>query len=57
MATRKFERSIREMFETADRFGEYGRVFMADFRGFAPAPATPDEAGDAEGGDEKKDGE
>ncbi len=48
VATRKFERSIRDMFETADTFGEYGRVFMADYRGFAPAP--PAEA-DADGDD------
>lgn len=43
VAIRKFERSIRDMFETADNYGEYGRVFMAHFRGFAPAP--PAEAG------------
>ncbi len=53
VATRKFERSIRDMFETADTFGEYGRVFMADYRGFAPAPTPEEEAGDAEGGSEK----
>jgi hypothetical protein len=42
------------------QFGEYGRVFTAEFRGFAPTEVAPagdgaDGGGDAEGGDSDKD--
>jgi len=65
LVTKTFERDLKAIFETADTFGEYGRVFTAEFRGFAPTEVAADagdgaaEAGAADEGDgeKKKDGE
>ncbi len=48
LVTRKFERRFRDMFEVADEYGEYGRVFPAEYRGFAPS-TVPEDAGDGPG--------
>ncbi len=59
LVTKVFERDLQKMFDTADNFQEYGHIYMAFFRGFAPADIKADDdaaAGDGDGGD-KKDGE
>ena len=33
---RTFERDLKEIFDIADQFGEYGRVFTASYLGHAP---------------------
>ena len=53
LITRKFERQVRTMFRIADTYGEYGRIFTDEYRGFAPSPPDAEEEGDGE----KKDGE
>lgn len=60
LVTKQFERNLKGMFDNAEIFGEFGRVFTAEFRGFAPTEVAADAGGgDAagDGGDAKKDGE
>ena len=64
LVKKTFERSLKTIFAIADTFGEYGRVFTSEYRGFAPTTVAADAgdgaagAGDAAGGDDKKkDGE
>lgn len=51
--TRKFERDLKEIFDTADNWGEYGHIFTASYRGFAPAEIAAPEEGEGEGGDKE----
>lgn len=59
LVSKTFERNFREMFAIADDHGEYGRVFPAYYRAFAPSTETDAGDGPAEGGGEgeKKDGD
>jgi hypothetical protein len=52
-----FERRMREMFEVADIFGEFGRLFPSQYRGVVKTavPAATDDKPEGDG--EKKDGE
>ncbi len=54
LVEKTFERSLKSIFDTADEFGEYGRVFTAVYQGFAPSKAVEEAAADD---GEKKDGE
>jgi hypothetical protein len=49
LVVKQFERNLKAIFETADTFGEYGRVFTAEFRGFAPTEVASD--GGEDGGE------
>ena len=50
LVTKVFERDLQEIFVTADTWGEYGNIFTASYRGFAPASiAAPEEGRRGEG--------
>ncbi len=56
LVRKTFERDLKEIFETADNWGEYGHIYTASYRGFAPAEIQPEadaEEGAAKDGDAK----